>query len=401
MKRNIEKELSILGITNNIDKLKYITNQTDSYCRTLYSKKYKFREYLIEWINQQTPLLNDEIYNITTKIYWIFNNITSWNDVRVRCHYCHKPYYNINVISIRKGYRKFCSHRCSTLSSETQLKLKNTNFIKYGDEKYINVDKIKQRYYSKTKEQKQEIKDKRKNTLIRRTGYGYVLQNPSSVKKYKNTMSNKTKNEKEYINKKREQTNIRRYGYNSDMQNELVKFKSRQSKLRKYGDEYFNNRKKHKQTLKQRYGDENYVNIQKIIESKRKNNSFNVSNPEKECYKLLCSVFGEENVKKQYDKDQRYPFLCDFYIKSKDLFIEYNGHWTHGKHPFDMNNMNDNDKLKKWEEKSQNSNFYKKAVEVWTIRDIKKRNTAKQNNLNYLEFFNMKQFNDWISTVNR
>ena len=26
MKRNIEKELSILGITNNIDKLKYITN---------------------------------------------------------------------------------------------------------------------------------------------------------------------------------------------------------------------------------------------------------------------------------------------------------------------------------------------------------------------------------------
>ena len=66
-----------------------------------------------------------------------------------------------------------------------------------------------------------------------------------------------------------------------------------------------------------------------------------------------------------------------------------------------MNNMSDNDKLKKWEEKSQNSNFYKKAVEVWTVRDVKKRNTAKQNNLNYLEFFNMKQFNDWISTVNR
>ena len=92
--------------------------------------------------------------------------------------------------------------------------------------------------------------------------------------------------------------------------------------------------------------------LQKIIESKRKNSSFNISNPEKECYKLLCFVFGEENVKKQYNKDQRYPFLCDFYIKSKDLFVEYNGHWTHGKHPFDMNNMSDNDKLKKWKEKS-------------------------------------------------
>ena len=96
----------------------------------------------------------------------------------------------------------------------------------------------------------------------------------------------------------------------------------------------------------------------------------------------------------------RYPFECDFYIISKDLFIEYNGHWTHGRHSFNTNCKDDIELLNQWSKKSISSQFYKNAIEVWTIRDVKKRNTAKQNNLNYLEFFTMKQFNDWISTVN-
>ena len=49
--RNIEKELSILGIDSNIDKLKYITRQNDAYSRILFSKKYTFKDYLVEWIN--------------------------------------------------------------------------------------------------------------------------------------------------------------------------------------------------------------------------------------------------------------------------------------------------------------------------------------------------------------
>ena len=51
------------------------------------------------------------------------------------------------------------------------------------------------------------------------------------------------------------------------------------------------------------------------------------------------------NIKTQFS-DNRYPFLCDFYIEKLDLFIEYNGHWTHGSHPFDINNKNDILKLK-------------------------------------------------------
>ena len=31
------------------------------------------------------------------------------------------------------------------------------------------------------------------------------------------------------------------------------------------------------------------------------------------------------------------------------------------------------------------------AIDVWTVRDVNKRNTAKENNLNYLELFAVKK----------
>ena len=41
-------------------------------------------------------------------------------------------------------------------------------------------------------------------------------------------------------------------------------------------------------------------------------------------------------------------------------------------------------------EKAQTSDFYHNAIETWTIRDVKKRNFAKEHNLNWVEFFNLK-----------
>lgn len=61
----------------------------------------------------------------------------------------------------------------------------------------------------------------------------------------------------------------------------------------------------------------------KIIQAKRVHNTFHTSKPEDRFYEMLCSKFGAEDVIRQYD-DARYPFACDFYVKSKDLFIELN-----------------------------------------------------------------------------
>ena len=62
-----------------------------------------------------------------------------------------------------------------------------------------------------------------------------------------------------------------------------------------------------------------------------------------------------------------------------------NGLWTHGSHPYDKNNIEDQKLLEKWE--SKDSKYYKDAIKTWTIRDVLKRETAKLNNLNYLEIF--------------
>ena len=107
-----------------------------------------------------------------------------------------------------------------------------------------------------------------------------------------------------------------------------------------------------------------------------------ISLEETYCYQELIKKYGKSDIIRQY-KEKRYPFHCDFYIKSKDLFIECNYHWTHGKHPFDKNNSEDIKKLNAWQEKAKTSDYYKGAIEVWTIRDPLKLKYFKENNLNY------------------
>ena len=37
------------------------------------------------------------------------------------------------------------------------------------------------------------------------------------------------------------------------------------------------------------------------------------------------------------------------------------------------------------------------VIDTWVNRDVKKRNTVKQNKLNYLEIWNLNQLYDWIN----
>ena len=74
-----------------------------------------------------------------------------------------------------------------------------------------------------------------------------------------------------------------------------------------------------------------------------------------------------------------------FYIKDFDFFIELNKHWSHGKEPYNDNNPDHKSTVAAWKQK--NTKYYNNAIDVWTRRDVLKRNTAKDNNLNYLEIF--------------
>ena len=129
-------------------------------------------------------------------------------------------------------------------------------------------------------------------------------------------------------------------------------------------------------------------------QTKKKNNSFNISNPENIFKEYLINKYGEENIISQYRDEDRYPFNCDFYIKSEDLFIELNLTWTHGNHPFNKDNEEDILLLEYWKQKAETSDYYKNAIYTWTILDVKKQKIAKENKLNYLCIYNLEDYNN-------
>ena len=90
---------------------------------------------------------------------------------------------------------------------------------------------------------------------------------------------------------------------------------------------------------------------------------------------------------KRYNRSDGYLYKCDFYIKDRDVFIELQGFWTHGRHPFDETNINDIKRLEKLKERGKEKEIYLNAIDVWTKFDVEKRTIAKQNYLNYIEIF--------------
>ena len=304
------------------------------------------------------------------KLYCFYHNI---NKVPI-CPLCGK---NTNFYGFKRGYSKFCSNECSNNSNETKEKFKNTMIKKFGSyEKYIEYHK--KQYKEKTKDKPIININKAKQTCLKKYG----------VDSYTKTEEYKIKSK---------QTHIERYGVDNYTKTEEYKIKTKQTKLQKYGNEKFTNIEKHKRTCLLKYGVDNISKtkhykdimlskkddiVEKIYQTKKQNNTFNSSKIEKQFEEYLKE--NNINYKKQY-KSEIYPFNCDFYLTDKDLYIEINAHWTHGGHPFDSTNKEDQLQLESWKQKG--TKFYDNAIKTWSERDVLKRETAKKNKLNYLEVF--------------
>lgn len=166
------------------------------------------------------------------------------------------------------------------------------------------------------------------------------------------------------------------------------------------------NKEKAKQTCFKHYGVENPAQcpdvVDKIFKKRKINGTIISSSFEEKVYDLLKEKFI--NIKRQY-KSKVYPFHCDFYIPELDLYIEIQGHPSHGKEPYNKNDKKHQEILNLWQrkiielKKDKNRVQYEDYIRVWTISDPKKRNIAKENNLNYLEFFNINQFLKWYNNI--
>lgn len=260
-------------------------------------------------------------------------------------------------------------------NKEVRKKIKETLIECYGVENPMQCEKFKESF---------------KQTSLKKYGTQHPFQNKSIQDKYKETCKRNNGCEwglmSEDVRDKIKQTCLENYGVDNPAKSEKIRQKGKQTCIERYGVDNFSKSSLYK-------GSEITY---KAYETKKKNNTINVSNAEKIVLEKLILKF--KDVKTQYRCDE-YPFNCDFYIISLDLYIELNFHWTHGKHPFNKNDKDDIKCLKEWENKAYFSSFYKTAIEVWTERDLLKRETAKKNNLNWLEFFNMKQFMEWYETI--
>lgn len=293
-----------------------------------------------------------------------------------KCLECGKE---TDFVTLVKGYRMFCSRKCLNSSQY---------HIKHCTETYT-------KNYVDNKDNRKELNERTRNTCLERyNGIGFASQ--ELTKKYNDTMLLKyghtNPSQVKEIQEKTKQTNIKKYGAENVYTSETIKEKIKETNLERYGETSWTKSKEGREFLKNLTNSEDFKNKQH--ETKKINDTFKTSKIEKELEIKLKEMFPD--LETQY-KSELYQFNCDFYVPSLDLYIEYNGIWTHGGCFYDENNEDNRNTLEMWKQRSEHSRFYQNAINTWTQRDMLKLNTAIENNLNYIAWFNKEQAYDWIN----
>lgn len=316
------------------------------------------------------------------------------------CKYCGGE---VEYLGTNK-FREFCCLSCKTLG--TKDRVEKTCIKRYGVANFTNRLKYEQtclnRYGVDNPNKSKIIREKTKQTCIKKYGRAVSID----YKKAKQTKFMLYGDENYNNRNKFKETSISRYGLNNPAKNHTIKEKAKQTCLKKYGCvspmQNINVLNKSKNTALLHYGVENPIISKivqdKILNTKRKNRTFNTSKSEEELYLYIKKKFPI--VKRQYKCD-RYPWCCDFYIPELDCFIEYNGFQAHGTHPYNPNSIKDQNIVELWTQRYNNGEhpLYKRMIEGWTISDVKKRNMAKENNLNYHEFWNLNKAKKFIDNL--
>lgn len=278
-------------------------------------------------------------------VYRIVNKI----EERPKCPLCGK---NAQFKTYKLGYSLYCSRECA-LSEDGKREMvkqyKRNCQEKYGVD---NAAKL------------ESTKEKAKRTNLERYGAEHHTKTETYKERY-----------------------LENYGVSSPMLLPGVKEKVRKTNIEKHG------------------GPSPFCDIavkskidyrslaQKVSQTKTENGTFNKSFQEETLYEVLYEIFGE-NAVRQYSS-KKYPYKCDFYLKDKDVYIELNASQFHNFQPYknyEWQKKEADEILKKSNElkeknKETQKTQYDNVFETWTVRDVKKRTTAKNNKLKYLELY--------------
>lgn len=331
---------------------------------------------------------------------------------------------HVSFNGYHKGSMYYSACCCSSCHAKyTKDKRFETNIKKYGRKNFGSAEKVKEywishygvdnpaktdfvkkkmretnlRKYGFNCSSKSEIvKEKIKQTCLKRYGVEYTGQIEEAKEKSKKTCLEKYGSEY-YIGSKdclEKTIEFSRQNYNVDWftKSEEIKNKAKETMLRRYGVEYSMQIPKNKEYMS--YLMSSYEMQERRYNTMKRNHTFNSSSTEEELFLYIKSRFP--TVVRQYKDKNRYPYFCDFYIPELDYFIELQGYYTHGKHPFDPNSNED----------LQLIEYYKKKygedcqpITIWSIKDVEKRECAKRNNLNFKEVWSLEDGKNFVNDL--
>ena len=231
-------------------------------------------------------------------------------------------------------------------------------------------------------------RQKYKETMLSKYNVDNSYKIPAIIEKIKTI----NKEKKDISLLKSQQTCLQKYGVKYYLQTDEFKHKSELTSLKKY------NTKSPIQSyiVKNKYDWDKIV--RKINNTKHKNHTFNTSKEEDIVYNFLVQHFPD--IIRSYSSE-KYRWNCDFYIPSLDVYIEYNGSHYHNFSPF-MNTEEDKNKLNELinksnkikESRSCSKTQYDMIIYTWTDLDVRKRHTAKENNLKFIEIWSLNELCD-------
>jgi len=148
----------------------------------------------IKILREQYPDLYDKVKTCDKKIKALYD-ILHISSPSATCAICKAPTLFDTFVT---GYNTYCSHKCSVSSSSCKEKRIATNLKRYGVTNPLKHS---------------DFREKRKATMVERFGVEHALQSKELLTKSLNTYHSNTEEEKTSIKEKRKETILKKYGH--------------------------------------------------------------------------------------------------------------------------------------------------------------------------------------------
>jgi hypothetical protein len=332
-------------------------------------------KYNIDLVNKIDKFSEINNISFSESVYIICNNFKI-----PKCANCEKN--KTSFLSNKKGYKKYCSTKCSNSHVDTKNNKINSYLEKYGVENPSFLDEVKNRISGYMKNQSLETKLKRKETMIFKYGYESNILRPNIIDNRNEKLSYQVTKDK------RKETCLEKYGVDNYTKTDEYR--------KKIAEKYKN--KIIETTLNR---DENYINHlgdgQYELKCDSKDHTFfihrHLYHARKRISVPLCTICYPINELKSIKEKELYGFIksvyngyiidsyrdgfeIDIYLPDLNLGFEFNGVYWHSELFKD-----------KWYHLDK-TNYFKergiRIIHIWEDDWIYKKDIIKSQILNWL-----------------